>query len=352
MSKSDFDFEGDNEAVLDEKGAPNVDDSEEEATEETSDLEDEYYMDDDDPLEVEDEGDEEEVEKEAEVEEKPDKEEVEGDDPYSKIRDDVIKALPDGEDTTFIVKGKEYRAADIPAKEWVNVLQKGIRADQLFAEMGTSRRSLEQERELLRRNNEQAQRVLDEYGQGSKKTEAKTSVPDFLKPNELDTDEMKTLKQYAADVTQRVSTLEIGAKNAEIGQLEHEVLTEIKGLQKEYPQASVDEVLAVRGMGVPESTEELMRISNDYYSSLKFIEKSLEVNPTAARELEEKIIKKHYAKSGKPRNVGVKRSRTSGSKKVSTKPSKKIGLDFDFDKAEEGSIDYLSEMRKLRDRNL
>ena len=140
-----------------------------------------------------------------------------------------------------------------------------------------------------------------------------------------------------------------GAKDSEIKHWEGELLAEIKTLQKEYHQSSVDEVLAVRSMGVPESNEELMRISHGYYSSLKFIERSLEANPTAARELEEKIMKKHYAKEGgKPRNVSVKRSRTSGGQKVSTKPSKKLGLDFDFENAEEGAEDYLKEIRKLR----
>jgi len=349
MSKSDFDFEGDNEAIIDEKGTPNVEEPEEE--EATEEIDEEYYMDDSTEEEVVEEDvveDEEEIQEE--VEEKEETTEVEGDDPFSKIRADTIKALPEGEDTLFIVKGKEYRAADIPAKEWVNILQKGLRADQLFTEMGESRRSLEQDRDLVRREREQAQRILDQYGQGEKDGKKQMAgIPDFLKPNELDTDEMRALKQFALDQHQRVSTLETGAKDSEIKHWEGELLAEIKTLQKEYPQASVDEVLAVRSMGVPESNEELMRISHGYYSSLKFIERSLEANPTAARELEEKIMKKHYAKEGgKPRNVSVKRSRTSGGQKVSTKPSKKLGLDFDFENAEEGAEDYLKEIRKLR----
>jgi len=345
MSKSDFDFEGDNEAIIDEKGTPNVEDSEEEATEG---IDDEYYMDDD---RVEDEEVEEEVEEEVVEEEevKEEKEEVEGDDPYRKIREDTIKALPEGEDTLFVVKGKEYRAADIPAKEWVNILQKGLRADQLFSEMGESRRSLEQERELARRGQEQAQRILDQYGQGDKDGKKQTTaVPDFLKPNELDTEDMKLLKQYAADVTNRVTTLETGAQSSEAQRYEGEILAEVKACAKEYPVASIDEVLAVKSLYPKEKIDELMRLSNQYYSSLEFLQKALETNPTAARELEEKMVKKYHAKKGKARNVSVKRSRTSGTKKVSTKPSKKLGVDFDFDNAEESSVDYLKEMRRLR----
>jgi len=357
--KSDFDFEGDDEAIFDDKGTPNVNDSEEEATDETIEEDELMYMDDDEVAddegeeELELEGEEEGLEESEEdvsgkTEEETKEADVEGD-PYNKIREDIIKTLPDGEDTLFIVKGKEYRAADIPAKEWVNVLQKGLRADQLFAEMGERRRTLEQEQELARQATAQAQRLLDEYGRGGKaKVQETTSVPDFLKPNELDTEEMKLLKQYAADVTNRVATLESGVQNSEVKQYENEILNEVKTLSKEFPVASVDEVLAVKSLYPKEKIEDLMRLSNQYYSSLEFLQKALEANPTAARELEEKIVKKHYAKKGKPRNVGVKRSRTSGSKKVSTKPTKKPGFDFGFDDAEEGARDYLTEIKRLR----
>lgn len=347
MSKSDFDFEGDNEAIFDEKGTPNVDGTEEE--EATESVDDEYYMDEDtredEEVEEEEAGEETEEEEEVTVE----KEEVEGDDPYQKIREDTIKALPDGEDTLFVVKGKEYRAADIPAKEWVNILQKGLRADQLFSEMGDSRRSLEQERELVRRNNEQAQRILDQYGQGGKDGQKQTAaVPDFLKPNELDTDEMRLLKQYAADVTHRVTTLETGVQSSEVQRYEGEILTEVKTLAKEYPVASVDEVLAVKSLYPREKLDELMRLSNQYYSGLEFQKKAREANPTVARELDEAAVKAYLAKKGKSKAVGVKRSRTSGGQKVSTKPSKEIGLNFGFDDAEENSVDYLKEMSRLR----
>lgn len=354
MANSDFDFEGNDEALRDHFEG-NSEDFDEEATDDFDD--DDFLMDDDLVGDDDEEGGGEEEDLEEDVDDVDEKEEVEeepeaedeGGDPYKKVRDDIISTLQDGEDTMFTVKGKQYRAGDIPSAEWVNIIQKGIRGDQIFQETAQLRRELERERELVNRGTEQVQRLLEEYGQGGKQKPGKDArVPDFLKPNDLDSDQEKLLKQYAADVTQRVAALEASTQDSEIKQYENQVLTEVKELAKEYPVASVDEVLAVKAQYPKERLEDLMRMSNQYYSSLDFLRKALEANPTAARELEETFVRKYNAKKSKARNVGVKRSRTSGSKKVSTQQAMKPGKDFTFDNAEDIARDYLAEVRRLR----
>lgn len=356
---NDFDFDA-NEDTL--SGESSVNDDESGAVDNDEDYleDDEAYMgeeddvmledfDDTEPFEHGDEDEEEEVapKEEETVVPEPKKEDESGD-PYSKIREDILGIV--GEDTILKIKNRELRAGDLTKEELVMHLQKGIRADDLFQEAAVTRRQLEQERALVTKGAQAVEILLREQeGKATQPMDAsKQKVLDQLKVGEYDTENEKTLKIFAAELVKEVDALKKDVQQGKLINYESEVVNEIKALKKQYPLASVDEVLAVKTSHPDASLERLMEAGHNYYTSLEFINEALSNNPQAKREYDESVIRNYNAKKGKAKNVPLKRSRTSGSEKVSTKSRPKMGFEYGFDNAADLGRDYLREVAKSR----
>ncbi|MBW1975274.1 MAG: hypothetical protein JRI45_06850 [Deltaproteobacteria bacterium] len=358
---NDFDFDAIQEKLNTGTSDKQVSESEEEdkgSDEEFRLDEDELYMEDapeekgaeeeaEETEEV-DEGDEEETE---ETEEETSEEKADEEDPYAKIREDILAIV--GEDAVAKVKGKEYAIKDLDQQELIKYVQKGIRADQLMQEAAGMRRQLETERELVERGAAAVRQLLAQQEQTGvqpgKKTTDDVSLPPQLKPTEFDSDEVRALKEVSADLYKQVQTLQKGVQESQAEGYANQLLSEIKELKKEYPVAVVDEVLAAKSQYPDASLEALMEASNRYYSSLEFIKTALESNPQAKRELEEQAIKNYRAKLEKNKRAPQRRSRTSASKKVSVKERLRPGISYDFDTAEDFARSYINEVERLHE---
>ena len=359
MPDDDFDFEAneeklggdtkaDSDVTADDSGSvvdEYLDDDEAYMGDEDVDLDD--LSDDEEPDEEEDEdtvkkGDEEEDTKIDGDKKTTDTEE----DPYSKIREDILSRVED--DTILKIKGKELRAGDLSKEELVMHLQKGIRADDLFNEVADMRRQLEQERALVSKGAQAVQQLIDQQGSPQKSQDpALTQVLEKLKVDEFnDTPTEKTLKVLASELVQEVDTLRRDVQQGKVHTYESEVVGEIRTLKKQFPLASVDEVLAVKTSHPDASLERLMEAGHNYYASLDFVKESLSNNPQAKREYDDEVIRNYNAQKGKTKNVPLRRSRTSGSEKVSTKARPKMGFNYDFDNAEALGMEYLKEVAK------
>jgi len=353
MPDDDFDFEANEEQLTKDEDDSSVNVDNEKDDEEYLD-DDEAYMDDkgaDLDMEMDDTEDEdEEAEDDAGAigDPKPDVKPTDDgtEDPYSKIREDILTQVE--EETMLKIKDKELRAGDLSKEELVMYLQKGIRADDLFNENADVRRQLENERALVTKGAQAVESLLAQQGSGQTRqvNESLNVVLEKLKPTQYDTDSEKTLKLLATELVQKVDTLERDVQQGQVNTYESAVVGEIKALKKQFPLASVDEVLAVKTSHPDASLERLMEAGHNYYSGSEFINEALSANPQAKREYDDKVIRDYNAKKGGRKNVPLKRSRTSGSKKVSTGSRPKVGISFDFDNAESLGKEYLNEVAK------
>ena len=353
MPDDDFDFEA-NEDKLSGDTDADSDVTADDSTDVDEDYldDDEAYMGDDD-VDLDDLSDDAEPDEDEEVVEKKEDTDVDKDvkpsddgDPYAKIREDILARVED--DTMLKIKGKEVRAGDLSKEELVMHLQKGIRADDLFNEVADMRRQLEQERALVSKGAQAVQQLIDQQGSPQKSQDpALTQVLEKLKVDEFnDTPTEKTLKVLASELVQEVDTLRRDVQQGKVHTYESEVVGEIRTLKKQFPLASVDEVLAVKTSHPDASLERLMEAGHNYYASLDFVKESLSNNPQAKREYDDEVIRNYNAQKGKTKNVPLRRSRTSGSEKVSTKARPKMGFNYDFDNAEALGMEYLKEVAK------
>lgn len=291
---------------------------------------DDYRMDDDEVVET---PSEEEVEElEEKVEEKP-AEEVSED--YTKIRNDILQVV--GEDTVLKIKGQEIRAGDLSSEELVVALQKGIHADTIFKENANRGRELDQRQATLDQGARTVQDMMSRYGTPEEK---KPVLPKELQVNEYDDEQVKGLKGIIGELHGQVQQLGRTTEDADSRQRESQIVSEINTLSKGYPQASIDEVIAIKAMRPDLNTEEVMRTSHDYYISKKFILGALESNPELKREIRQTYIKEYALEKKKAKKVDQRRVRSSGGTKVSTKP-RRIGKNYDFASADELARDFL-----------
>lgn len=294
------------------------------------DLED-YRMDDDEVVEIPDEEEVEKLEEKAEI--KP-TEEVSGD--YTKIRDDILQVV--GEDTVLKIKGQDVRAGDLTPEELVVVLQKGIHSDRTFQENASVRKELEQRQASVEQGARIVQDMMSRYGTPEDK---KPILPKELQVNEYDDEQVKGLKGIIGELHTQVNQLSQTTEDADSRQREGQIVSEINTLSKNYPQASIDEVIAIKAMRPDLNTEDVMRTSHDHYISKKFIIGALESNPELKREIKQAYIKEYALERGKAKKVDQRRVRSSGGTKVSTKP-KRIAKNYDFASADELAEEYLA----------
>jgi len=257
----------------------------------------------------------------------------EGNQELAKVFGDVIKVV--GDKTMLKVAGKEYNVSDLSQEELVVALQKGMYADKMFQENAQRTRELAEKEQLLERGARVVQDLMARHGQGAK---AGQNMPEFLRPNEYDDDNTKSLKDFSAQMYQEVQQLKGASANVNEQKQRDDLFREIDTHSPNFPVASVDEVLALKVLGADAAIPALMEASNRYYSSTNFIKKAMEANPTAKREIAEEIIKGYNLKRQQAGTVNQRSSRTSGTNKVSAGRSSKIK---DFDDADSLAFQFL-----------
>jgi len=280
-------------------------------------------------------------EKEEEVEEKVEekkevKEEKTADE---KIKDDMIKYLEETGDTKYVVRGKELDLRDLSAKELKDRFSKAGAFYNEMERLAEERKQMERDRSTLDRGAEQVQELMRRYDKvsGGKAAEA---VPEGLKPNEMDSEEVRLLKQARVEDLQRLDKLEKSLESSKYDSMEQQLINQVKELQKEYPLASAEEVIAVKALYPDADLRTIATNSHNHYAGDEYFDKVLDARPEKARELKEKIIEEYLAgkaKSGK--KIPRKKSSSTASSKISTKKTRKPRT---FDEIEE----HMDEIRK------
>ena len=239
-----------------------------------------------------------------------------------KIKEDIIKHL-DGK-TELTIKGKKYDLADLSPEEVVKRFQLAGRAYEVMQQSAEDSKDMAR---LVEQAVDSKMRHLVQGQQAAGKTsDDEQSIPDFLKPQELDSDEVKALKQSQALLLKEIGSLKTNVDARTDQFAEQQFVTNVERYQSEFPAASIDEVIAIKSLRPDLDEKDIMRASHDHYSSTDFIKTALEANPEAKRELSEVFIKEYKAKVQKARGQTVPRRRSGGSvsQKVTEKTPKPI----------------------------
>jgi hypothetical protein len=309
--------------------------------------------------ELEDETEEEEEEEEVEEEEEETEEEKEKqkipekketvlpgikDEDKQAIYDQVIKRV--GEDTILKIRGKEQRVGDLSPEELIVALQKSIDTDRRYQELAAQRKQLEMDRALVEKGAAAAQQILEQYNQKGGIQRGTPSLPDYLRPNAEDPEDVKAFKEHIVRQAQELDALKQYITSTESTGKQKQVVDEILQFRETYPMASVDEVIAVKDVRPDINSEDLMRASHEYYTSAKFLENAIKASPTFKREYEQKIIRNYIASQKKAKTLPGKRQGVTREDRVNVSSEKPSGL-FDFDKAENLAAKYLKEISRI-----
>lgn len=236
-----------------------------------------------------------------------------------------------GADTILRVKGVDRKLSDLRPEEIPMLLQKGIRADQLWQEAASERKKIAEERELVERGARVVQNLLDQQQRGGGREESAEQIPEYLRPNPDDSDEVRFYKTQQLELMGKVKTMEKSFQDAEQAQKEGAFVGELKSLQREFPMASMDEIVAIKSARPDLNTALLVQKSHEYYSSSDFIEKAFKANPTALREFEERIVQNYLARKQGSKKVPGLPATSGSSKNVSERPRPRI---TDFNSAD------------------
>jgi len=312
---------------------------------------------DDDDLDLEDEdideeSDEEEVVKDKKVEDKK------VDDTgltlaqQAAVQADVLKYV-DG-NTILKVKGVERKASELSPKEMVVYLQKGMNADRLFQEHATSKRELDRQRAIVEQSatalqNEFAKREAGQSGGLTDKGRGLglvTTLPDYLKPNADDTQEIQQWKESQVRMLDEHNAMKMYISGTAQRETDTKKVNEVIALSETYPLASIDEVLAVKSVRPDVDSEELMRASHNYYTGNDFMKKAMDANPTYKREYDASVIKSYLAKKGSAPKIPGKKVRSSGVDKVSFGKERKNTMRT-FEDADKLSRQYARELSRM-----
>lgn len=276
------------------------------------------------------------LESKVEKEEKEDKTEETDKEDADQIKEDIISRL-DGK-TKVKIKGKEYDLNDLSSDEIVKRFQLAGRAYEI---MQKSAEDSKDQQRLIDQAVENKMRHLFQEMKGSGKTsDEEQSLPEYLKPNDMDTDELKALKQSQALLLKEITGLKTNVDSRADEFVERQFVSDVDRLKGDYPAASLDEVIAIKSLRPDVPTEDIMRASHDHYAHIDFIKTAIEANPEAKRELSEMFVKEYKAKVQKARGATVPRRRSGGSvsRKVTEKTSRPISTFADIE-ARSGEID-------------
>jgi hypothetical protein len=269
------------------------------------------------------------------------------------LKDALIQQ--NGEDFVLKVKGVERRLKDIPSTELKAGLQKAFRSDQIFNELSSERKTLEdskrQYEEQKIRQDAELQSLRREMDTLRAYNPARRTDPRYGQLDEAETGFSPTdspeARQYKAELTKTQERLnQLEEKTHQSSQVAYVsgVESEIKALSKDFPMAPLDEVIAVKLARPDVKTEDLMRAAHDYYRGDQHIELALANNPEYKKRLEEKMVKDFIAKRQSAKKIaGVPRS-SSGSGKVESK-GKSTPI-RDFKDARNAATAYIREMER------
>jgi hypothetical protein len=245
------------------------------------------------------------------------------------------------------IKGVERKISDLAPQEILLGIQKGIRADQIFNEMSGERKKLEEERALVEKGAVFVQQYMDriQSGQGLGDQTVNPQLATLLQPNPDDTEEVQYLKQNLAANMNRMSQIENQYRTTEHQARMQGIASEVLGLKKDYPMASVDEVIAIKVARPNANTEDIMRAAHNYYASEAHINEAIASNPTFRREFEAEIIKNYLGKKQAAKKIPGEKSGASNSEKVTERAKKPIS---DFDTAEAAARAYIKELSRAQ----
>lgn len=343
MSKEEIgfasDFEDTNEALRKDSEIPKKGEKEVDQVTFTEldggDSSKDFSMDDDtdDNFEEETEVD---TEEDVETEETEEEEKEEVDDATAK---EVLKVL-DGE-TIVKSKGKEYKLKDLPKDQLKEYIQKGLTFYKDMEGLSEARKDIEQrERALVEQTATANQRLLESLAKQvqSGKT-LDDNLPDNLKPNEYDTDEVKGLKQVLGTILNDVKTLKGDVDNTSMATHQQAFVRELETLVQEFPAASIDEVMAIKDMRPDIPTRDIVEASHKHYASMDFLDKVFKAVPELKREYDEGVITAYKSNFQKTKKQASRRSGGTVTKKTSEGGSKPIKS---FEDADSKARQYLN----------
>jgi hypothetical protein len=274
--------------------------------------------------------------KEEKIEVKPTKEQIQEEKIKEAIAKDLINHL--GEDTILNIKGKQYPLKNLSKDEIVKYLQIGMRPNQIYDDLAAQRKEIELKEATLTRGAETVQRLMEQYGTTSNQgmTRGTTTIPDILKPSELDTDEVKALKQLSLSLSERVGSVEKNAQQSNMERQGQAMMAEINALKNDYPAASIEEAIAIKSYYPDIPLDKIMEHSHKHYASKEYLDTVFKADPTIRREVKEEMVKEYLAQKAKAKVI----PRKSGASGLSietgkTKPVKS------FEDADEKALAHL-----------
>lgn len=246
------------------------------------------------------------------------------------IMEDTIKYLSETEGgTKYIVKGREHDMRDLTPQEFKDRFSKAGRFYERAEEQAQREKVLVERERLAEIGARRSQEILSKYGE--KETGKTKEVPELLKPSEDDTDSEKSLKEFSANLLNRVDKLETGLQRQNKDSRVTQLHSQLDSLQREFPMLSKSEVIAIKSM--PEYADVDIRLiaENSHNERIgdAYLDAVFKTRPDKLREIEEKAIEKHLKKNPNVRKVSRKPSNKIASKKISEKKKKPGNWTFD-----------------------
>lgn len=275
---------------------------------------------------------EEELVVEKKVEEK--KEETVEEKVDEKLKEDLIKYLDEeGGGTKYIVKGREYDLKDLSPQELKQRFSLAGRAHQVMEEGAVARKQIDDRERIAREGAEHSREIMRRYDKVSGRETS--NVPEALKPNDMDTDNEKALKEYALGLTNKMSTLEKGFDDQKVIGQERELESQLGTLEKEFPVMSREQVIAVKAFYPDADIRTIAENSHINQTSDATVKKVLEFRPDVVRGIKEEGIKEYLAKKQGKTGIPRRRSSSTVSSKSSEKTKSRTPRTFDEIEARE-----------------
>jgi len=281
---------------------------------------------------VEEKVDEKEEKKVEGKEEKTKEEEVD-----EKLKEDLITYLDkEGGGTKYIVKGREYDLRDLSPQEIKQRFSLAGRAHQVMEEGAEARKQIDERERIAREGAEHSREIMRRYDKVSgRETD---NIPEALKPNDLDTDNEKALKEYALGLTNKMSTLEKGFDDQKVIGQERELQSQLGTLEKEFPVMSREQVIAVKAFYPDADIRTIAENSHMNQTSDATVKKVLEFRPDVVRGIKEEGVKEYLAKKQGKTGIPRRRSSSTVSSKSSEKTKTRTPRTFDEIEAREEEI--------------
>jgi len=242
-----------------------------------------------------------------------------------------------GKDTILKVKGKEYKLSEFKPEEVQTFLQKGLRFTQLTQETADRERALDERERSLNASAQRLnalQRTQTELKPGAT---TEQELPKELKPNDLDSEEMKALKSVAAEswkakqaLTARLDALEGRANSQQVEEASKAFINDIAAMKKsDYPLASLEEVIAIHSLRPDIPVKEIVKKSHEIYSSRQHVDSVLSANPLLRKELKDEMVAEYLSERKKTGSVAGRPSPSLGRVVPARTPGKQIPRNFE-----------------------